>query len=63
MEKEILNSEVVSIQEEEKGATMVEYVVLLALIAVVCIAAITVLGEETSEKFSAVANTLENTTN
>ena len=38
----------------ERGATLVEYALLVALIAVVCIAAVTVLGESASEMFSDV---------
>jgi pilus assembly protein Flp/PilA len=38
----------------EKGASLVEYALLVALIAVVCIAAITLLGNNASTKFSRV---------
>lgn len=38
----------------ERGATLVEYALLVALIAVVCIAAVTVLGQSASAKFSDV---------
>ena len=38
----------------EKGASLVEYALLVALIAVVCIAAITLLGNSASTKFSRV---------
>ncbi len=48
---------------EEKGATMVEYALMVALIAVVAIAAVTFLGEEVSEKFDSIGNTLDATTN
>lgn len=44
--------------KSEKGATLVEYALLVALIAVVCIAAVTLLGSAASEKFSAVASTI-----
>ena len=43
---------------DEEGATMVEYGLMLALIAVVCIAVITVLGQNLSTLFGLVANTL-----
>ena len=36
----------------ERGASMVEYALLVALIAVVCIAAITFLGKSASKSFS-----------
>jgi len=42
----------------EKGAALVEYALLLALIAVVCIAALTLLGGNAKSKFSSVANSI-----
>jgi pilus assembly protein Flp/PilA len=42
----------------ERGASLVEYALLVALIAVVCIIAITVLGTSASKKFSGVASSL-----
>jgi pilus assembly protein Flp/PilA len=42
----------------ERGASLVEYALLVALIAVVCIAAITILGNRTSDKFSQVGSKL-----
>ena len=44
--------------QDEEGASMVEYALLVALIAVVVIAAALFLGEQISEKFSAVGQTL-----
>ena len=38
----------------ERGASLVEYALLVALIAVVCIAAVTALGSSASSKFSEV---------
>lgn len=38
----------------ERGASLVEYALLVALIAVVCIAAVTSLGKGASSKFSTV---------
>ncbi len=46
---------------DEDGATMVEYALLVALIAVVVIAAALFLGEQISSKFSEVGATLEGT--
>ncbi len=40
--------------DNERGASLVEYALLVALIAVVCIVAITALGQSASEKFSEV---------
>jgi len=42
----------------EKGAALVEYALLLALIAVVCIAALTLLGGNAKSKFSSVADSI-----
>ncbi len=42
----------------ERGASMVEYAFLLALIALVCIVAVGFLGGNTATKFSIVANSL-----
>ena len=41
---------------DEEGASLVEYVLMVALIAVVCIAAVTLLGKAASDKFSFTAN-------
>ena len=46
--------------DEERGASLVEYALLVALIAVVCIAAITLLGNNASTKFNSVANSIGN---
>jgi pilus assembly protein Flp/PilA len=46
--------------EDERGASLVEYALLVALIAVVCIAAITLLGNNASTKFDSVANSIGN---
>ena len=43
----------------EDGASMVEYALLVALIAVVVIAAALFLGTEINDKFSEVGQTLE----
>jgi pilus assembly protein Flp/PilA len=43
----------------ERGAALVEYALLLALIAVVCIAALTVLGGQASTKFSKVGASIQ----
>ncbi len=42
----------------ERGASLVEYALLVALIAVVCITAVTMLGESASEKFSQVDSSI-----
>ena len=42
----------------EKGASLVEYALLVALIAIVCIAAVKVIGTRASTQFSRVASNL-----
>lgn len=42
--------------KKSKGATMVEYALLVALIAVVGIAALTLFGQRVSTRFSTVAS-------
>jgi pilus assembly protein Flp/PilA len=42
----------------DRGASLVEYALLVALIAVVCIVAVTLLGKEASSKFSQVASAI-----
>ena len=49
---------VVRFLKDESGPTAVEYAVMLALIIVVCIAAIATLGSDASNTFDNVANTL-----
>ena len=44
---------------DEEGASLVEYVLLVALIAVVCIAAVTLLGQNAKGKFETTANALK----
>ncbi len=44
--------------QDEEGASMVEYALLVALIAVVVIAAALFLGNQISEKFSEVGDTV-----
>jgi pilus assembly protein Flp/PilA len=45
--------------KEEDGPTAVEYAVMLALIIVVCIAAIQFLGQAASTTFSTVGKTID----
>ena len=44
---------------DERGASLVEYALLVALIAVVCIAAVTFLGKSADKKFSAVGSAIQ----
>jgi pilus assembly protein Flp/PilA len=43
---------------DERAASLVEYALLVALIAVVCIAAVTTLGRSASENFSSISDSL-----
>jgi pilus assembly protein Flp/PilA len=43
---------------QERGASLVEYALLVALIAVVCIAAVSLLGSSASTKFSALGSAI-----
>ena len=44
--------------KDEEGATMVEYALMLALIAIICIAAVTLVGQKASQVFSNAAANL-----
>jgi pilus assembly protein Flp/PilA len=44
--------------DSERGASFVEYALLVALIAVICIIAITVLGQNASTSFSSTAGAI-----
>jgi len=46
------------VDRKDKGATMVEYGLLVALIAVVVIAALLILGPAISDLFTGVSNSL-----
>jgi pilus assembly protein Flp/PilA len=48
----------VSFLKKEDGPTAVEYAVMLALIIVVCIAAITTLGQNANNTFSFVGSNI-----
>jgi len=45
--------------DSERGASLVEYALLVALIAVVCIIAVRILGDEASETFKSTASEIE----
>jgi pilus assembly protein Flp/PilA len=46
---------------DEQGASLVEYALLVALIAVVCLVAIAFLGQSASQRFSNVGSSIANT--
>ena len=56
-----LTQHVVEFLKREDGPTAVEYAVMLALIIVVCIAAITAIGTHANSTFSQVGSTLGTT--
>ncbi len=56
-----LKTKVANFLKAEDGPTAVEYAVMLALIIVVCIAAISALGSNTSNTFDYVGNTVSTT--
>jgi len=43
------------LRQDEKGAALVEYGLLVGLIAVICVAAVTLLGQDVSSAFSTIA--------
>jgi pilus assembly protein Flp/PilA len=55
-----LKTAVVQFLKAEDGPTAVEYAVMLALIIVVCIAAITALGSNANQTFTTVSNIIGN---
>ena len=44
---------------DERGASLVEYALLLALIVVVCVGAITIIGDSTNNTLSKTASILQ----
>jgi pilus assembly protein Flp/PilA len=44
--------------DDDRGASLVEYALLVALIAVVCIAAVTLLGNNASSKLNTVGSSI-----
>lgn len=45
----------------DRGASLVEYALLVALIAMVCVAAVTFFGNQTGDTFSEVSSSVEAT--
>ncbi len=54
-----LTKNVVEFLKREDGPTAVEYAVMLALIVVVCIAAITAIGAASNQTFSSVGSSIK----
>lgn len=49
-------------RSSQRGASLVEYALLLALIAVVCMVSVTFLGTSASGKFTGAKDAIDNTT-
>jgi pilus assembly protein Flp/PilA len=47
--------------DSERGASLIEYALLLALIALACIIALQFLGDKASEQFHSVGGSLDST--
>jgi len=56
-----LRNFVVNFVKNEDGPTAVEYAVMLALIIVVCLAAVTTIGTNSSQTFSNVGSAIAST--
>jgi len=54
-----LRSAVRRFWNNEEGATLVEYVLLVALIAAVCVGAVTLLGSNANTKLNTAANAIK----
>jgi pilus assembly protein Flp/PilA len=54
---------IASFFKEEEGATAVEYALMVALIAAVIIAAVSLLGQESANTFNKVKDSMANATN
>ena len=59
LQYDFIKAYLVSKAKTDRGASLVEYALLVALIAVVCIGAVTVLGNNASSKFSAVGSAIK----
>ncbi len=55
---EFIKSYLVAQAKTDRGASLVEYALLVALIAVVCITAVTALGGSARDKFSEVDSSI-----
>jgi pilus assembly protein Flp/PilA len=53
-----LTNYIMRLARDEEGASLVEYILLVALIAVVCIVAVGFLGKAAKAKFGTAGNTI-----
>jgi pilus assembly protein Flp/PilA len=58
LQYQFLKAYLTSKTKTERGASLVEYALLVGLIAVVCIVAVTTLGTKASSKFNSVQSSL-----
>ena len=58
LQYDFIKAYLVSKAKTDRGASLVEYALLVALIAVVCIVAVTTLGQKASSKFDSVSQSL-----
>lgn len=56
MNKNIIEDKNLESEKPERGASLVEYALLAALIAVVCIVAVRVIGRRASVQFSSIGS-------
>ena len=54
-----LTRRLIAFLKKEDGPTAVEYAVMLALVIVVCLAAITAIGSNTNETFSYIGSSVK----
>ena len=54
----VQNTLAAAVQRDDRGATAVEYGLMVALIAVVCITAVTLVGTNVNNMFNAIAGAL-----
>jgi pilus assembly protein Flp/PilA len=59
MEEKKMVDRIKGLFKDEEGATMVEYALMVALIAVVCIAVVTSLGTGAQGKFSTASDAMK----
>lgn len=48
----------IRVESDERGASLIEYALLLALIVVVCVGAVAALGDATQQPFSSLSSKL-----
>ncbi len=56
--RQVASLSLVRVRQNERGATLVEYALLLVLIVVFCMLAVTFLGTQTADKFSKIGQSV-----